>query len=191
VESLASLERLAKKSATNLYEAIQGSKSRGLSRLLFALGIRYVGENVASLLAQHYGSMDKLVGATEEDIAGIYGIGPRIAATAAEFFAQKENRRVIERLQAVGVRMTEVTAVTGGKPLAGKTFVLTGALENFSRDEARVVITRLGGRVTSSVSKKTDYVIVGKDPGSKSDDARRLGVPVLDEAEFLALIGAR
>jgi len=188
VESLASLERLAKKSATNLYEAIQGSKSRGLSRLLFALGIRYVGENVASLLAQHYGSMDKLVGATEEDIAGIYGIGPRIAATAAEFFAQKENRRVIERLQAVGVRMTEVTAPGVKKILAGKTFVLTGALPAMSRDEAKATITRLGGRVTSSVSKKTNYVVVGTDPGSKYDDARRLGIPILDEAAFKKLI---
>ena len=188
VESLASLERLAKKSATNLCEAIQGSKSRGLSRLLFALGIRYVGENVASLLAQHYGSMDKLVGATEEDIAGIYGIGPRIAATAAEFFAQKENRRVIERLQAVGVRMTEVTAPGVKKILAGKTFVLTGALPAMSRDEAKATITRLGGRVTSSVSKKTNYVVVDTDPGSKYDDARRLGIPILDEAAFKKLI---
>ena len=188
VESFASLERLAKKSATNLYEAIQGSKSRGFSRLLFALGIRYVGENVASLLAQHYGSMDKLVGATEEDIAGIYGIGPRIAATAAEFFAQEENRRVIKRLQAVGVRMTEVTAPGVKKILAGKTFVLTGALPAMSRDEAKATITRLGGRVTSSVSKKTNYVVVGRDPGSKYDDARRLGIPILDEAAFKKLI---
>ncbi len=188
LETLASLERLANKSATNLYEAIQGSKSRGLSRLIFALGIRYIGENVASLLAQHYGSMDKLVGATEEDIAGIYGIGPRIAATAAEFFAQKENRRVIERLQAVGVRMTEVTAPGVKKILAGKTFVLTGVLPAMSRDEAKATITRLGGRVTSSVSKKTNYVVVGTDPGSKYDDARRLGIPILDEAAFKKLI---
>jgi DNA ligase (NAD+) len=190
VETLASLERLAKKSATNLYDAIQGSKSRGLTRLLFALGIRYVGEHAASLFAEQYGSMEKLLAATEEEIAGIYGIGPRIAAAAAEFFAQKENRRVIERLQAVGVKMTEETVEAGEKRLAGKTLVLTGALEGFSRDEARVAITRLGGRVTSSVSKKTDYVIVGKDPGSKYDDARRLGVPILDETAFRDLIGA-
>ncbi|MFQ5802289.1 MAG: NAD-dependent DNA ligase LigA [Candidatus Methylomirabilales bacterium] len=188
VETLASLERLAKKSATNLYEAIQGSKSRGLSRLLFALGIRYVGENVASLLAQHYGSMDKLVGATEEDIAGIYGIGPRIAATAAEFFAQRENQRVIERLQTVGVRMTEVTASRVKKTFAGKTFVLTGTLQEITRDEAKTTISRLGGRVTSSVSKKTDFVVVGTDPGSKYDDARRLGIPIVDEAAFKKLI---
>ncbi|MEE9123354.1 MAG: NAD-dependent DNA ligase LigA [candidate division NC10 bacterium] len=191
VETLASLERLAQKSATNLYEAIQGSKKQGLARLLFALGIRHVGEHAASLFAHHYGSIEKLCAATEEELAGIYGIGPRITAAAAEFFVQKENRRVIQHLQAVGVRMIEETAVTGGKPLAGKTFVLTGALENFSRDEARVVIMRLGGRVTSSISKKTDYVIVGKDPGSKYDDAKRLGVRILDEVEFRNLIGAR
>jgi len=191
VETLASLDRLAKKSATNLYEAIQGSKGRGLARLLFALGIRYVGEHAASLFAQHYGSMEKVLTATEEELASIYGIGPRIAAAVAEFLAQKENQRVIERLQAVGVRMTEVTAPGVKRTLAGKTFVLTGTLQEFTREEAKATISRLGGRVTSSVGKKTDYVIVGTDPGSKYDDARRLGIPVLDEAEFLALIGAR
>lgn len=191
VETLATLERLAEKSATNLYEAIQGSKGRGLARLLFALGIRHVGEHAASLFAQHYGSMEKLLAATEEELAGIYGIGPRIAASVAEFLTQEENRRVIKRLQAVGVRMTEETIPGAKKVLAGKTFVLTGALEGFSRDEAKVAITRLGGRVTSSVSKKTDYVIVGKDPGSKYDDAQRLGVPTLDEAAFKDLIGGK
>ncbi len=188
VETLATLERLAKKSATNLYEAIQGSKKRGLARLLFALGIRHVGEHAASLFAQHYGSMEKVLMGTEEELASIYGIGPRIAAAAAEFLAQKENQRVIERLQAVGVRMTEVTAPGVKKILAGKTFVLTGALPAMSRDEAKATITRLGGRVTSSVSKKTNYVVVGTDPGSKYDDARRLGIPILDEAAFKKLI---
>ncbi len=188
VETLATLERLAQKSATNLYEAIRESKGRGLARLLFALGIRHVGEHAASLLAQHYGSMEKLLTATEEELAGIYGIGPRIAASVAEFLAQKENRRVIKRLQDVGVKMTEVTAPAMKKILAGKTFVLTGALAGFSRDEARAAITRLGGRVTSSVSKKTDYVVAGTDPGSKYDDARRLRIPILDEAAFKKLI---
>jgi DNA ligase (NAD+) len=193
VETLATLERLAKKSATNLYEAIQGSKKRGLARLLFALGIRHVGEHVASLLAQHYGSMKKLIVVAfltkgGEQLAGIHGIGPRIAASAVEFLTQEENRRVIKRLQAVGVKMTEVAAPGVKKSLAGKTFVLTGALQELTRDEAKASITRLGGRVTSSVSKKTDYVIVGTDPGSKYDDARRLGIPVLDEAAFKKLI---
>jgi len=189
VETLASLERLARKSATNLYEAIQRSKGRGLARLLFALGIRHVGEHAAFLFAQHYGSMEKLLSATEEELAEIYGIGPRIASSLTQFLAQKENRRVIERLQDVGVKMTEQTAAGGKKPLAGKTFILTGTLEDFSRDEAKVAIIRLGGRVTASVSKKTHYVVAGADPGSKHDDARRLGIPVLNEAEFKKVIG--
>jgi DNA ligase (NAD+) len=189
VETLAGLERLAQKSATNLYTAIQGSKDRGLTRLLFGLGIRYVGERVAELLAQHYGSMGKLLSAAAEEIAGIYGIGPRIATSVARFFAQEENRRVIDRLQAIGVKMTAEAAHEGERPLAGKVFVLTGTLEHFSRDGARDLITRLGGRVTASVSTKTDYVIAGKDPGSKVDDAQRLGIPVLNEAEFQRLVG--
>ena len=188
VETLASLERLAEKSATNLYDAIQGSKSRGLARLLFALGIRFVGERAALLLGQQFGSMEKVLEATEEEIAGIYGIGPRIATGVAQFLTQKQNRKVIERLRAGGVKMTDDTAMIGEKRLAGKTLVLTGTLEGYNRDEAKVLITRLGGRVTSSVSKKTDYVIVGKDPGSKYDDAKRLGVSILDEAEFKRLI---
>ncbi|MFQ5846140.1 MAG: NAD-dependent DNA ligase LigA [Candidatus Methylomirabilales bacterium] len=189
IETLASLERLAQKSATNLYDAIQESKGRGLARLLFGLGVRYVGEHAAVLFAEQYGSMEKLLAATEEELAGIYGIGPRIAASMAQFLAQKENRRVIERLQAVGIRMTgETAAVEKKRVLAGKTFVLTGTLQDYSRDEARVAITRLGGRVTSSVSKKTDYVVIGRDPGSKYDDAQRLGVPILDEAAFRTLI---
>ncbi len=193
VETLASLERLAKKSATNLYEAIQGSKRRGLSRLLFALGIRHVGEHAASLLAQHYGTMEKLIVVAlltkgGEQLPGIHGIGPRIAASAVEFLTQEENRRVIKRLQAVGVKMTEVTAPGVKKTFAGKTFVLTGTLQEITRDEAKTTISRLGGQVTSSVSKKTDYVVVGTDPGSKYDDARRLGIPILDEAAFKKLI---
>ena len=189
VETLALLERLAQKSATNLVEAIQRSKGRGLARLLFALGIRHVGEHAAFLFAQHYRSMEKLLSATEEELAEIYGIGPRIASSLAQFLAQKENRRVIEHLQDVGVTMTDETAAVGRKPLAGKIFVLTGTLEGFSRDEARAAITRLGGRVTASVSKKTHYVVAGADPGSKCDDARRLGVSILDEAEFKKIIG--
>ena len=188
VETLASLERLAKKSATNLYEAIQASKGRGLARLLFGLGIRYVGERAALLFAEHYGSMDKLLQATAEELSGIYGIGPRIAAAAAQFLAQAENRRVIRRLQEVGVKMTEERVAAGERPLAGKTFVLTGTLEGVGRDAAKAWIQRLGGRVTSAVSKKTNYVVIGKDPGSKHDDARRLGVPILNEAEFTALL---
>ncbi len=188
VETLAKLERLAAKSATNLYNAIHGSKERGLSRLLFALGIRYVGEHIATILARHYGSMDRLEQAPEEELAEIYGIGPRIAQSVALYFRQPENHRQIEQLQEVGVSMKETGVAAESRPMAGKTFVLTGGLESLTRDEAKELIVRAGGRLTSSVSKKTDYVVVGKDPGSKHDDAKRLGVPTLDEAEFKQLI---
>ena len=189
VATLAGLERLAEKSATNLYNAIQGSKGRGLRRLVFALGIRYVGEHVATILAQHYGSMDGLERAPEEELAEIYGIGPRIAQSVALYFRQQENRRQIEQLRKAGVSMTEEGVTTGPRPLAGKIFVLTGGLEGITRDEAKELIVRQGGRVTSSVSKKTDYVVAGKDPGSKFDDAKRLGVPTLDEPAFKKLLG--
>jgi DNA ligase (NAD+) len=189
VETLADLERLAQKSATNLYNAIQGSKGRGLSRLLFALGIRYVGEHVAAILAQHYGSMDPLERAPEDELAEIHGIGPRIAESVALYFRQEENRRQIEQLRKVGVNMKEEGAVAGPRPLAGKTFVLTGTLAGLTRDEARELIVRQGGRVASSVSKKTDYIVVGTDPGSKLDDAKRLAVPTLDEPSFKRLVG--
>ena len=187
VDQLAALERLAEKSATNLYTAILGSKGRGLARLLFALGIRYVGENVARILAAEFGGMEKLAAATEEELAAIHGIGPRIAKGVALFFLQQENRRLIAALRQVGVKMEEKSSA-GPKPLLGRTFVLTGGLTSMTRDEAKVAIQRLGGRVASSVSKKTDYVVAGKDPGSKYEDATRLGVPLLDESAFRQLL---
>jgi len=188
VDQLAALDRLAEKSATNLYNAIQTSKGRGLARLLFALGIRYVGENVARILATEFGSMDRLAAAAEAALAAVHGIGPRIAASVALFFQQAENRRLIAALQRAGVGMEEATSA-GPKPLLGKTFVLTGGLEGMSRDEAKAAIQRQGGRVTSSVSKKTDYVVVGKEPGTKAEEAQRLGIATLDEAAFRALLG--
>ncbi|MBI2468324.1 MAG: NAD-dependent DNA ligase LigA, partial [Candidatus Rokubacteria bacterium] len=189
VPQLAELERLAEKSATNLVNTIQASKTRGLARLLFALGIRYVGERAARLLADHFASMDRLMAASREEINEIYGIGPRIAESVRLFFEQRANQRAVARLREVGVLMSEPRATAGPKPLAGKTFVLTGGLARLSRDEAKELIVRVGGRVTSSVSRKTDYVVVGKEPGSKADDARRLGVATLDEGEFLRLVG--
>jgi len=187
VEQLANLARLAEKSARNLHAAIQGSKSRGLARLLFALGIRYVGENVARILAMEFGSMAKLIGAGEDALAAVHGIGPRIAGSVALFFQQEENRRLVAALQAAGVA-TEERASAGPKPLLGKTFVLTGTLDSMTRDQAKEAVQRLGGRVSSSVSKNTGYVVVGADPGSKADDARRLDVPTLDEAAFRTLL---
>jgi DNA ligase (NAD+) len=187
VERLAELERLAEKSATNLHTAIQASKGRGLARLLFALNIRYVGENVARILAMEFGRIETLSEATEEALAAVHGIGPRIATSVALFFRQAENRRLIAQLGQAGVQMEE-RASAGPKLLLGKTFVLTGGLESLTRDQAKEAIQRLGGRVSASVSKKTDYVVVGADAGTKADDARRLGVTILDETAFRRLL---
>ncbi|MFB3816297.1 MAG: NAD-dependent DNA ligase LigA [Candidatus Methylomirabilales bacterium] len=186
-KTLAELERLAEKSAANLHAAIQRSKGRGLARLLFALGIRYVGENVGRILADEFGSMERLQQATEGELAAVRGVGPRIAQSVVLFFQQAENRELVRLLAEAGVRMAEETS-RGPRPLLGKSFVLTGALSGMTRDEAKAAILARGGRVSGSVSKKTDYVVVGSDPGSKAEDAARLGVPTLDEPAFRALL---
>ena len=189
VDTLADLERLAEKSAQNLHRAIEASKKRGLTRLLNALGIRMVGERAAQLLAARFGTMERLLVATEGDINEIYGIGPQIAQAVTTFLAEPRNRATVERLAAAGVVMTEEGHTEGPRPLDGKSLVLTGGLASLSRDQAKDLVIRLGGRVTGSVSKKTDYVVVGEDAGSKADDAKRLGVTTLDEAAFLKLVG--
>ena len=189
VETLAELERMGKKSAQNLHRGLDASKTRGLNRLLNALGIRMVGERAAQLLAARFGSMERLLGASEADVSQIYGLGPHIAQAVTAFFAEPRNRATIDRLAAAGVSMVEEGHTEGPRPLDGKTLVLTGGLATLSRDQAKDLILRLGGRVTGSVSKKTDYVIVGEDAGSKADDAKRLGVATLDEAAFLKLVG--
>ncbi|MBE3587662.1 MAG: NAD-dependent DNA ligase LigA [Thermoanaerobacteraceae bacterium] len=189
-DDLARLERLGDKSARNLLEALEKSKANPLHRLIFALGIRHVGERAARLLAEHFGTMDGLSRATYDELVTIPEIGPRIAESVVTFFAQDENRRVLEKLAAAGVNMgREETAPEGEKPLAGKVFVLTGTLEHYTRQQAQEIIQRLGGRVSSSVSKKTDYVVVGEDPGSKYDKALALGVPILREEDFRRLVG--
>jgi DNA ligase (NAD+) len=188
VPQLAELERLADKSAQNLASAIAGSKTRGLSRLLNALGIRMVGERVARLLATRFGSLERLVAASEATLAETRGIGPTIAASVRKFFDDETNRRVLTDLGSLGVDLTERgVTVDGPQPLIGKTFVITGTLPSLTRDAARELVESLGGRVTSAVTRKTHYVVVGEAPGSKADDAQRLGVPVLDEAAFLDL----
>ncbi len=188
VPQVTELDRMAEKSAQNLVHAIQGSKDRGLSRLLNALGIRMIGERAAQLLAARFHSMDKLMTATEAEINDIYGIGPQIAQSVTRYFAEPHNRAGLERLRQAGVVMQE-EGVEGPRPLTGKTLVLTGGLHTMTRDQAKDLIVRLGGRVSGSVSKKTDFVVVGEDPGSKADDARRLGVDTLDEAAFCRLVG--
>jgi DNA ligase (NAD+) len=189
-DRLAELDRFAEKSAENLAAAIAGSKGRGLARLLNALGIRLVGERVARLLAMRFGSMDRLAAATQPELASVHGIGDVIAASVRTFFDESANLSMLRALGELGVDLTERGAVVDGpRPLAGKTFVLTGTLAGLTRDAARERIESLGGRVTSSVTRKTDYVVVGDTPGSKADDARRLGVRILDEAAFLELTG--
>jgi DNA ligase (NAD+) len=187
-EQVAELERLAEKSAANLVGAIEASKGRGLARLLNGLGIRLVGERVAQLLATRFGSLERIAAAPVGELAEVHGVGPQIAESVAKFFADEKNREVMERLAQAGVVTTERDVPAGPRPLEGKTFVLTGALPTLTRDGARDAILRAGGRVTGTVSKKTSYVVVGDEPGSKADDARRLGVPILDEADLLALV---
>ena len=188
LEQVAGLERMAEKSATNLIEAIRASKGRGLSRVLNGLGVRMIGERAAQLLAARFGTMDRLQNASADEISEISGIGPKIAESVARFFHEERNRKTIRHLREAGLDLTEKGVSDTPGPLTGKTLVLTGGLKGLTRDEAKDAILRRGGRVTGTVSKKTDYVVVGDDPGSKADDARRLGVTVLDEAQFLELV---
>src|SRR5438093_988741 len=185
---VAELDRFAEKSAENLVAAIAASRTRGPARLLNALGIRLVGERVAQVLAARFGSLERIAAASEAELADVHGIGDEIVHSIAAFFRDPTNRRLIERLARAGVVTSAPVAPEGPKPLAGKTLVLTGSLPTLSREAARELIERHGGRVASSVSKKTHYVVVGEAPGSKADDARRLGVTVLDEAGLLELV---
>lgn len=188
-EDLVGLERLGPKSAQNLLGAVEASKKNSLSRLIFALGIRHVGERAAKILAQHYGSLEVLMGAREEELTAIPEIGPKIASSIVSFFTESQNRQVIDKLVKAGVNTRADMDRGAGGPLAGKVFVLTGALESFSRQEAQEIVERLGGRVSSSVSRGTDYVVAGEKPGSKYDKAISLAIPILDEKEFKSLTG--
>lgn len=189
-EDLVPLERLGPKSAQNLLGAIEASKGNSLARLIFALGIRHVGERAAKVLAGHYGSLEALMAATEEELVNIPEVGPKIASSVTAFFAGRQNREVIEKLIRAGVNTREERESDAGrKPLAGKVFVITGTLAGFSRQEARELVERLGGKVSSSVSRNTDYVVVGEKPGSKYEKALSLGVPVLNEEEFKEITG--
>jgi DNA ligase (NAD+) len=194
VPTLAELDRLAEKSASNLVQALDRSRERGLARLLFGLGIRHAGERVASILAAHYGSLDALALAPADELAEINDIGPVIAESVQHFFANADNQHTIKRLRDAGVLMTAAeqpgAAAAIRQALSGKVFVLTGTLPHMTRDEARDRITAAGGRVTSSVSRKTDYVVAGADPGSKHDKAQQLGVTIIDEAELDQLLEA-
>ena len=187
-EQLLGLERMGKKSAQNLLDAIERSKHTTLARFLYALGIREVGEATATTLARHFGSLERIMNASEEELMEVPDVGPVVAQQIRAFFRQEHNREVIDKLKKAGVHWEEGAPQTGPKPLEGKTFVLTGALDSMTRDEAKERLEALGARVSSSVSRKTDFVVVGHDPGSKYDKARTLGVPTLDEAAFLELL---
>ncbi len=189
-EQLLGLERMGEKSVQNLLAAIERSKRTTLARFLYALGIREVGEATAVTLARHFGSLEAIMNADEETLMTVPDVGPVVAAQIRAFFRQAHNLEVIEKLKRAGVRWEEGEGIseTGPKPLEGKTFVLTGALENMTRDQAKARLEALGAKVSSSVSRKTSYVVVGHDPGSKYDKARQLGVPTLDEAAFLDLL---
>jgi len=186
--TLSSLERMGKKSAQNLLSRIERSKSQSLDRLIFALGIRYVGARGARILSEHFSSMDELAEATQEELEAISEIGPRTAQSIVLFFKEEKNRKLLEKLRKLGVQMGKVEEKKEGGPLAGNKFVFTGSLERYSRDEAKELVERLGARVVSSVSKKVDYVVVGEDPGSKYEKAKTLGVKTLNEEEFRELI---
>jgi DNA ligase (NAD+) len=188
-ETLAGMERMAEKSAANVVTAITASKKTSLDRFIYALGIRNVGEQTAKDLATHFGDLEALMQADEEELQSVTDIGPVVAASVHGFFGEPHNRTVIERLVANGVHWEKVKRTAArSRVLAGKTFVLTGTLGNMTRDEARQRIESLGGKVSGSVSKKTDYVVAGDKPGSKLDKAQQLGVAVLDEPALLELI---
>jgi DNA ligase (NAD+) len=188
---LIGLDRMAEKSAANLLVGLEKSKQTTLARFLYALGIRHVGETTAKDLARHFGGVDRLMDATAEQLLDVNDVGPVVAQSIRAFFDQPHNREVVEQLRAAGIRWadTEGTAVRAApRPLAGKTFVLTGTLPTWSRGEAKALIEEAGGKVAGSVSKKTHFVVAGDEAGSKLDKARELGVTVLDEAGLRTLL---
>ncbi|HTZ54049.1 MAG TPA: NAD-dependent DNA ligase LigA [Candidatus Acidoferrum sp.] len=187
-KKLASMPRMGEKSVTNLLAAIEGSKSRGLARVLTGLGIRFVGEQTAAILASDFGSIEAIEGASEDALRASEGIGPEVAASVRLFFEQKANRAMVERLRRAGVVLEGARKTRGTGPLAGKTFVLTGTLPTLTRDEAGALIEAKGGKVAGSVSRKTDYVVAGEAAGSKLERARDLGLAVLDEEGLRRLL---
>ncbi len=188
-EQLVDLERMGEKSAENVLKAIEESKGRPLARLVFALGIRYVGEQNAKLLAEAFRSLDRLMAASYEEVAAVEGIGPKIARSVVEYFANEQNRQVIEKLREAGLRFEEEPeAPRGDLPLAGKQFVITGTLQGTSRTRAEERIKELGGLVGSAVTRKTDYLVVGVDPGSKLQKAQSLGTKILTDEELQAML---
>jgi DNA ligase (NAD+) len=191
LEDVAALERMGEKSAQNLLEEIEASKKNSLARLIYALGIRFVGERTAQLLAEHFSSLEELAEAKEEALEEVPEVGPKVAASIAEFFSEPANQKLVKKLHKAGVRPTAEKREVKSNKFAGKSFVFTGGLANRTREEAGEIVQQHGGKVSGSVSKKTDYVVVGTDPGSKYEKAKELGVTILTEAEFEKLLGLK
>jgi len=191
LEEVAGLERMAEKSAQNLLDEIEASKKNSLARLIYALGIQFVGERTAQLLAEHFSSLEELAAAKEEELTKVPEVGPKVAASIVEFFSEPANRQLIKKLRKAGVHPTTEKRQVKSDKFAGKSFVFTGGLANRSREEAGEIVQQHGGKVSGTVSKKTNYVVVGTDPGSKYEKAKELGVTVLSEAEFEKLLGLK
>jgi len=187
-EELIELERMADKSAQNIIDAIEKSKTKPLSKFLYALGIRNVGETTAEDLARNFARLEDFFHLSEEELMEVEGVGPEVAASVHQFFRDKKNRESIDRLKKAGVKVIEPKTKEKGK-LAGKTFVFTGALKDFARDEARTLVESMGATTASSISKKVDFVVMGEDPGSKFDKAKELGIKTLTEEEFKRMVG--
>ncbi len=184
-ETLAALDRMGGKSAANLVAALDRARSTTLERFIYALGIRHVGESTARDLARHFGRLDPIMHASEDELLQVPDVGPVVAASIAHFFAEAHNRQGIDQLRAVGRSMARIAirCVSRSGKLAGKTFVITGTLPTLKRDDAKSMIEAAGGKVSGSVSKKTDYVVAGEDAGSKLAKARELDVSIIDEAQ--------
>jgi DNA ligase (NAD+) len=192
LSALAGLDRMAEKSAGNLLAALEKSKQTTLARFIYGLGIRHVGEATAKELARHFGQLDALMQASPEQLLEVADVGPVVARSIHTFFAQAHNREVVEQLRALGVHWTEgEPSRAQALPLGGKTFVITGTLPGMDREQAKERIEAAGGKVAGSVSRKTDYLLAGAEAGSKLAKAQELGVPVIDEAQFLELIDGR
>jgi DNA ligase (NAD+) len=188
---VAGLERMAEKSAQNLLAEILGSKKSSLARLIYALGIFSVGERTGQLLAENFSSLEELAAAKEEQLEAVHEVGPKVAASIVEFFSEPANRQLIKKLNKVGVHPTAEKRKVKSDKFGGKSFVFTGGLANRSREEAAELVQQHGGKISGSVSKKTDYVVVGTDPGSKYDKAKELGVTILTETQFESLVGLK
>jgi len=185
---IANLERMAEKSAQNIINAIEISRNTNLARFIYALGILNVGEHTGKVLEKAFGTLDKLMNASFDELESVEGIGPIVATSIRNFFDEKQNLETIQRLLAGGIRIESPVASPKLTNLSGRTFVFTGTLTRFTRDEAQALVEKYGGKASSSVSQKTDFVVVGENPGSKADKAKELGVPTLSEEEFLNLI---